>query len=485
MEHDFASELLAALPLLLISFLAISSIVVDALVKNSQEITFRYALFGLMAVGVVAALSIFDERAVIFSGMITTGGYASYFDVLFALGGVLTLLAARPYLRSRNYELDEFYSLMLYAVAGMMLMAHANHLLIVFIGIEIMSIVFYVLSGYLRSSTFSVEAALKYFLLGAFASGFLVYGMALVYGASGTMEYGAIQESLAQGTEFPTLLLIGIGLIIVGLSFKVAAFPFHLWVPDVYQGAPTVVTGFMSTAGKAAAFAAFIPVMDVLMPGQDAITIQTLLAIIAGASMLYGNIAAVAQTKVKRMLAYSSVAHAGYIMMGIVAGSPQGKSAAMFYLASYLFMQLGAFVVIGLLERENNSDSDEVYTGLARRHPVMAAMMAVFMFSLTGIPPLAGFFGKYYLFVATIEAGYTWLTIVGVISSVVSVYFYLGLVVTMYFRETEGADSSVGEAHSLKPGLAGLSLLFTTIGVFLLGILPFLVVKVTDALAGS
>lgn len=470
------NEMYGALPLFLISAAAIGAMLLDALMKNSKQATF---VFSTIALGViaVAAIVVFPVNGLAFNNMISTGGYGSFFDVLFALGGIMTMLSAHPYLERNEFEFDEFYCMVLFAVSGMMLIAHANNLLIVFIGIEVMSVSFYVLSGYLRNTLMSVEAALKYFLLGAFATGFLLYGMALIYGSTGSLEFGAIAETAKAGAEFPMLLLVGVGLLIIGLSFKVAAFPFHQWVPDVYQGAPTVVTAFMSTAGKAAAFSAFIPIIAALMPA-NAPKIQLLLAVIAAASMLFGNISAVAQTNVKRMLAYSSVAHAGYIMMGLVADSPRGMSGMMYYLAAYLFMQIGGFVVVSVLETKAGKNLEiRDYIGLSKSHPVLAALMAIFMFSLAGIPPFAGFFGKYYLFTAAIESGFTWLTIVGVISSVISVYFYIGLVVAMYFREPEGQEISEAPA-----GLAGITLLVATVGVFVIGLLPIIIANITDSL---
>lgn len=470
------NEFYAALPLLLISAAAIGSMLIDALLKDSRKASF---LFAILSLGVIALAAVwtFPKNGTAFNNMISTGGYASFFDILFALGGVMTMLSAHPYLQRNNFEFNEFYSMMLFAVSGMMLIAHANNMLTVFIGIEVMSVSFYVLAGYLRNSILSVESALKYFLLGAFATGFLLYGMALLYGSTGSLDFAEIAEVARNGAHFPMLMLIGIGLLIIGLSFKVAAFPFHVWVPDVYQGAPTVVTAFMSTAGKAAAFSAFIPLMVALMPASAA-KIQLLLAVIAAASMLVGNISAVVQTNIKRMLAYSSVAHAGYIMMGLVANSPRGMSGIMYYLAAYLFMQIGAFVVVSVLESKagKNLDLDD-YVGLGKSHPVLAALMSIFMFSLAGIPPFAGFFGKYYLFTAAIESGFTWLTIVGVISSVISVYFYIGLIVAMYFR-----DSEEKVTYEAPTGLAGITLIVATVGVFAIGLLPVLIANVTDSL---
>ncbi len=472
------NEFYAALPLFLISASAIGAMLLDAFIKDSRR---AILLFSTLALGVVAVASVlvFQHEGTGFAGMIKTGGYPSFFDILFALGGIMTMLSAHPYLERNNFEFDEFYTMVLFAVSGMMLIAHANNLLVVFIGIEVMSISFYVLAGYLRTSILSIEAALKYFLLGAFATGFLLYGMALIYGATGSLGFPAISAAVSSGTvEFPTLLLIGIGLLIIGLGFKAAVFPFHVWAPDVYQGSPTVVTAFMSTAGKAAAFSAFLPLISILMPA-NAPKIQMLLAVIAAASMLVGNISAVVQSNIKRMLAYSSVAHAGYIMMGLVANSERGLSGTMYYLATYLFMQVGAFVVVSVLETKAGKNLEiKDYIGLSKTHPLFAALMAVFMFSLAGIPPFAGFFGKYYLFTAAIEAGYTWLTLVGVLSSVISVYFYIGLVVAMYFQDPEEGV----EKYEAKAGLAGLTLIVATAGVFIIGLLPVIISNITDSL---
>ena len=342
-------DLLLTAPFTFLSAMAIIAMVVDALIKNSARITFLFSVITLIVSGILA-IGTFGQHGIGFNGMITGGGFASYFDVLFSIGGLLTIFAARTYLQREGIEHDEFYSLILFAIGGMMLIGHSNNLLSLFIGIEIMSVVFYVLSGYMRSSVASVESSLKYFLLGAFSTGFLVYGMALIYGATGSMDYNHIAMNITRGSlPLESLLPIGISLIVIGLSFKAAAFPFHQWAPDVYQGAPTIVTAFMSTAGKAAAFAAFMPMIMVLMPAATA-KLQLTFAVLSAATMLIGNISALAQTNIKRMLAFSSVAHAGYLMMGLVAGSQAGYSGIMFYLTSYMFMQIGSFIIVGLLE---------------------------------------------------------------------------------------------------------------------------------------
>jgi NADH-quinone oxidoreductase subunit N len=460
-------EWFLASPIVIASLAAVAALIVDALTPYSERITYRFSIASLLLVLAAAASTIpYDGHA--FGSMIRGGGVAAVFDVVFALGAVLTIIASRPYIAARNFEHDEFYTLVLYATSGMMLIAHAQNLLITFIGIEVMSISFYVLAGYFRQSLQSIESALKYFLLGAFATGFLAFGIALVYGASGSLEFGAIATAINENQlHFPRLLPIGIALVLVGLGFKVAVFPFHQWAPDVYDGAPTVVTGFMSTAGKAAALSAFIPLVLNVFPAA-ATSVQTVLALCAAATIIVGNVAAVVQRRIKRMLAYSSVAHAGYMLIGLAASQNRGLSAVVFYAVVYLFMQLGAFVVLAMIERDvERSVELEDCAGLSSSHPVLAALMALFMFSLAGIPPMAGFFGKYYLFTAAIEAGYTWLAIVGVIGSMVSVYYYIGVVVFMYFKEARAVSDWIPFT-----GPERLPLVVSATLLLVLGIIP-------------
>jgi NADH-quinone oxidoreductase subunit N len=461
------NEWLCASPLILISFAAVIALVVDALTPNSERTTYHFSLVSL-AIALVAAIITVPANGLAFSGMIRTGGAPAVLDSVFIVGGLLTIIAARPYIAARNFEHDEFYTLVLYATSGMMLIAHAQHLLILFIGIEVMSLSFYVLAGYFRQTVSSIESALKYFLLGAFATGFLVFGIALVYSATGSLDFGGIGTAIKNHTlTFPRLFPIGIALIIVGLGFKVAVFPFHQWAPDVYDGAPTVVTGFMSTAGKAAALGAFIPVV-LDMISLDEQSVQTVLALSATGTIIIGNIAAVVQRRIKRMLAYSSVAHAGYMLIGLAVANHRGLTALVFYAVAYLFMQLGAFVVLAILDRdvERSVELDDC-AGLATKHQGLAAAMALFMFSLAGIPPMAGFFGKYYLFTAAIEAGYTWLAIVGVIGSMISVYYYIGVVVYMYFKDARETIWATEMSATKR-----LPLVVTAAAVIVLGIVP-------------
>jgi NADH-quinone oxidoreductase subunit N len=334
------------------------------------------------------------------------------------------------------------------------------------------------MSGYFRFTKRSVEAALKYFLLGAFSTGFLVYGMAMLYGSTGSMFFPEIAASISNGTANSAYLMFGAALMIMGLSFKASAFPFHQWAPDVYTGAPTVVVSFMSTAGKAAALAGFIIIAKTIVPvGFDASGLESAIdsdkiliaiAAISALTMLVGNITALVQKSVKRMLAYSSVAHAGYMLMGIVANTEAGWSALMFYAVVYTFMQIGAFIIVGMLERNTNKNLNfDDYSGLSKRQPALAAIMAFFMFSLAGIPPMAGFFGKYYLFMSVINEGYVWLAIVAVVSSIISVAFYIGLVVNMYFKDSE---DKLGE--SLPMNNSKLLVFVTSAIVLIIGLNP-------------
>lgn len=468
------SDFLAALPIEIVSTFALIVMLADALVIKSTRLCATLSIVGLLA-GIGAAVWRMSEHSSGFGGMIATGGMSNLYDIIFCAAGIMTVLLAREYLTRTGGMFDEVYTLLMMSIAGMMLMAHATDFMVLFVGLEIMSICFYVMAGLSRGEVASNEASLKYFLLGAFASGFLLYGIALVYGALGSTGYDAIPLNIAS-THFPGLLWAGIGLLIVGLAFKVAAFPFHQWAPDVYTGSPTVITGFMSTAGKAGAFAGFVGFMSPIMASgaQGTGNARIVLGLIAAGSMLIGNLSAIAQSNVKRMLAYSSIAHAGYLLIGLAAGSITGSTGILYYLGAYLFMQLGAFAVVGIIERAHGASlSIDDYRGLGRRRPALAIIMALFMFSLVGLPPFAGFFGKYYLFLAAIRADMVWLAIVGVVSSVVSAWFYLGLVVNMFFRESEEAAESAGALG----GPSRLALGLTVGGTLAIGFIPELIIR--------
>ncbi len=469
MEFFSLSDLIGGMPIIVLSTFTLMAMLVNALVKHSQRIVFGICVIGVI-VAAGAAIYIFPLNQTAFSDMLLVGGYASFYSVLFLIITLLSLIMAVPYLEKEQYHYGEYYLLVSLSAIGMMMMGSAGDLITIFIGIEIMSVAFYVLAGYFRSKLSSNESALKYFLLGAFATGFLLYGIALIYGTTGTTNLIRIAAQYPQAFGEP-LHLIGWGLILIGFSFKVAAVPFHMWVPDVYEGAPTSVTAFMSTGGKAAAFSAFILAFSIPMSMHDEKLI-TILSILAAGSMIIGNWFGLSQSNLKRMLAYSSIAHAGYMLIGIASGTQLGQQGISFYLVAYALTNLGAFGVIAILEKENGGHlTYEEYAGLAKRKPILAALMAMFMFSLTGIPPFAGFVGKYYLFTSAVSSGLTWLAILGVITSLFSAYYYLRVVVYMYFRE--GVDET--------PAFSRISLaavVLSALGILLFGIVPSLILDV-------
>jgi NADH-quinone oxidoreductase subunit N len=366
----------------------------------------------------------------------TGDNFALFFEILFATLGILTVALSHSYLRKRGMLESEFHILIMGAVIGMMVLASATSLVTVFLGLELLSIALYIVCGFARSESRSQEAAAKYLLVGGFASAFVLYGMALIYGAAGTTVIPDIATRLTSSTSGNPLILLGIVLMGVGFAFKVSAAPFHMWTPDVYQGAPIPVTAFMSVGTKAAAFAMIVRVFAGGLPHLSP-EWQVLLAFVAATSMIVGNLMAIAQSSLKRLLAYSGVAQAGYILIGVIAGGQAGLSAVLYYLFVYMFMNFGAFAVITLLagpdgDRDGFSDLE----GLAQRNPVMAVLMSIFMLSLAGFPPSVGFFGKLFLFTAGVSAGYTWLVVLAVLMSVVSVFYYVRVLIPIWSPST-------------------------------------------------
>jgi len=362
----------------------------------------------------------------------TGDDFALFFEILFASLGILTVAVSHSYLKRRGFLESEFHILVMAAVIGMMVLASATSLVTVFLGLELLSIALYIMCGFARTDFKSQEAAAKYLLVGGFASAFVLYGMALVYGGSGTTVIPDIAQRLSTSAGTNPLLLLGIVLMGVGFAFKVSAAPFHMWTPDVYQGAPIPVTAFMSVGTKAAAFAMIVRVFSAGLP-HLAPEWQTLLAVVAVTSMVVGNLMAIVQTSLKRLLAYSGVAQAGYILIGVIAGGPKGLAAVLYYLFVYMFMNFGAFAVITLLAGpEGDRDRFADLEGLGRRSPVLAVAMSVFMLSLAGFPPSVGFFGKLFLFTAGVSAGYTWLVVIAVLMSVVSVFYYVRVLVPVW-----------------------------------------------------
>jgi NADH-quinone oxidoreductase subunit N len=389
---------------------------------------------GLIGTAVSAALVAVDwgHNYAGFAGTLTADQFALLFQFILLIVTALGILLSERYIQQKGINYGEYYALMLFSASGAMLMAASKELLLTFVGLEILSIALYILSGFARTEERSEEAAVKYFLLGAFSSGFFLYGIALIYGGTGTTLLSAMTPDKLSNPYS----VAGVGLLLVGLCFKAAIVPFHSWTPDVYQGAPTSVTAFMSAGAKLGAFSALIRVLVVFLP--VGVVWHDIVWVLAAATMIVGNVVAVLQTDVKRMLAYSSIAHAGYILVGVLAGNAAGQSAVLFYMLVYTFMNLGAFGILILLGRtgkEYNSVRD--LQGLAKTHPAAAAMMAIFMFSLAGIPPAAGFLGKFMLFSAAISAHLYGLAALGLLASVVGVFYYLMIVFRMYAYPAE------------------------------------------------
>jgi len=468
------TDLLNILPILIVTVTALAILMLEITIKRAEPAVFVFSIAGLLA-AMVSAIYLYPIRESAFYEMVNVGGFASFFHVVFIIITILTFLLSRQYIERMGIYHSEYYAMILFSLVGMMLIASSRDLLMLFIGIELMSISFYVLAGFMRGRLTSNESALKYFLLGAFATGFLVYGMALIYGASATTNLPEIAGQLDELFN-STIFWIGVAMLTMGFSFKVASVPFHMWAPDVYEGAPTTITAYMSTAGKAAAFSGFLIVVMYAFAGGTE-KLQDLFAILAVCSMVVGNVIAISQHNLKRMLAYSSIAHAGYMLIGFAAASELGMSGVMFYVVAYGFMNIGAFGILSMVEYgENKNLTFDEYKGFASRKPFLAALMAIFMFSLSGIPPFAGFFGKYYIFISAIQEGYTWLAIAGVLASVVGVYYYIRVIVYMYFYD---GDVTL----EVEPSYIGIAaLVISAIAVIQMGILPSTILRLTTGL---
>jgi NADH-quinone oxidoreductase subunit N len=411
-------------------------------------------------------------------GLLAVDRFALFFKILFLGAAAITVLMSIPYLKLEGASPGEYYFLILCATLGMMIMAGGIDLLSIFIGLETMAVSFYILAGFIKPSQRSNEAAVKYFLLGAFSLGILLYGMSLMYGLSGTTNLRAMAGAFV-GQEHDPRLVLAVILVAAGVGFKIAAVPFHMWAPDVYEGAPTPVTAFLSVGSKAASFAMLVRIFLEGLPAMSA-DWRLLFWVLSVITMTVGNVAAVTQTNIKRMLAYSSIAHAGYVLIGVVVGTPRGVTAMLVYLLVYAFMQLGAFSVIVLMRRSDVvGDELKDFSGLSFRHPMAAFAMLLFMLSLGGIPPTAGFMGKLWLFGAAIDAGYYWLAVIGVLNSAISLYYYIRVVVFMYLKkETIGSEPSASPSLTLALGVAIAATL-------VLGVYPQLLFKVADASARS
>jgi NADH-quinone oxidoreductase subunit N len=456
-------------PVLVVSIALLVAMVLDLVLPERVRggTAAAVSLLGLLG-AIVAALLLYQSRGhLAYSNFATGDDFAVYFHVFFAVLGILTILVTHPYLARRDFLQPEFYILLLAATAGMMVMGSATSLVTIFLGLELLSVALYVMSGFARRDTRSQEAGVKYLLMGGFASAFVLYGMALVYGATGSTLLPQIAQRAAHDIG-NNLLVLGILLLGVGFAFKVSAAPFQMWTPDVYQGAPVPVTAFMSVGTKAAAFAMILRVFDQGLPGlsQDW---GALLAFVAAASMIVGNLAAIVQTSLKRLLAYSGVAQAGYILVGVLGAHGAGPAAVLFYLAAYLVMNFGAFAILIVMSgRLGDRDRFEDLDGLGYRHPLLGVLMTVFMLSLAGFPPTAGFIGKFFLFEAGVAGGYTWLVVLAVLMSVVSVFYYFRVVAHVWTRPAEP------EVRFGVPAGASLAIILSGVLALVLGLFPAL-----------
>ncbi len=461
------SDYAGIIPIVIVALSAAAAMLAEAFRQSGE----RMPIAGLGLIGLIGAAtaSVFlwnsDAHTM---GVIRSDNFALFINIVLCTIGILTMLFSNDVLAREHIPEGEYYALTLFAICGMMMMAAATDLLVIFIALEILSLAVYVLTGIRRQSAAGAEAAFKYFLLGAFSSAFFLYGVAFTFALSGSTRIEEIGTALsAQAMGAPsTVALLAVGLLAVGFAFKVSAVPFHMWTPDAYEGAPTIVTAFMSTGVKAAAFAAFARVFLSSLEPLQAHWIPVL-SVVAGATMIVGTVVGVVQSNVKRMLAYSSIAHGGYLLLGIVAANSAGKAAILFYLLAYAVTNIGALGIVALLGT-GHSQHDELrdFAGLWRSRPALAGLMTVFLLSLGGIPPTAGFIGKWYIFGAAIQEGHYWLAIIGVLTSVVSVFFYLRIVVMMYM--TEGPE--MVRPRVPVAAMAGLAL--AVIAVLYLGILP-------------
>ncbi|MCL6506462.1 MAG: NADH-quinone oxidoreductase subunit N [Bryobacteraceae bacterium] len=474
-------ELLRIAPEIILTLAGTLIMVLTPFARGRTDSRFGYICLGALLAAMVAALAADQHRGAAFHQMLEVDGFATFFRILVLGVGLLTALSSLAYLRREQAEPGEYYALLLYSVAGQSLMAAANELIMIFIGLEISSIASYILAGYLREDLRATEAALKYFLLGSFATAFLLYGVAWIYGMTGSTHLAEIRASLTVAAPAPSELLVAVAaaMMFAGLAFKVSAWPFQVWAPDVYQGAPAPVAAFLSAGPKAAAFAVFLRIF--LTAFEPAATRWAAFVWWSAlVSMTLGNLAALVQSNIKRLLAYSSIAHAGYVLVALTAHSEAGASAVMFYLAAYALMNIGAFAMVAHFSRkgERYVEVDD-FAGLAVTHPAAASLFAIFLLSLIGVPPTAGFFAKFYVFKAALDADLVGLTVLGLLNSAVGAYYYLRILVVMYMREPGEAAAA---APSLPPSLKA-TLWICAVGTMLLGVWPTLLLGFADRAA--
>jgi len=432
-------DLIPALPEIALAVGAMMLLVFGVFAGDKSYDVLNWLSAGLLALAFLILLYVVPERAETFGGMFVADNFALFVKTVILIGGVFALALAGPYLKERSIARFEYPVLIVLALLGMMMMVSANDLLALYVGLELQSLSLYVLAAFNRDKLRSSEAGLKYFVLGALASGMMLYGISLLYGFSGTTGFAALAKATSAAGTSELGLTIGLVFLISGFAFKVSAVPFHMWTPDVYEGSPTPVTAFFAIAPKVAAMALFVRAMSVAFPDLVEAWRQIVM-FIAVASMILGAFAALAQTSIKRLMAYSSIAHMGYALAGLAIGTVEGVQGVLVYLAIYMLMSAGTFALVLSMRRKDGLTEDIAdLAGLAKTQPPMALAMAIMMFSLAGIPLLAGFFAKLYVFLAVVEAGYYWLAIIALVTSVVGAVYYLRIVKLMYFDEPSEA----------------------------------------------
>ena len=460
---NFAS----VMPEMLLTGLALLVLIVDFFLAPKNKAALGYlSIIGLLCILPVAALTVHADPS--FGGTVISDAYSAYFNVIFIVAAIFAIFISMDYLKKTGIQKGEYYHITLFATVGMMVMASANDLINLYVGLELMALSFYILVAFRTASSRSVEGALKYFVLGALSSGILLYGIAFAYGASGSTNLNEIASGL--GTTNSSYLLLGFILIIAGFGFKIAAFPFHAWAPDVYEGAPTPVAALLSIGSKAAAFAALVRIFIVAFPAFQADWAE-ILWMLSAATMVFGSVVAISQKNIVRMLAYSSIAHAGIVLIGLLVYSSAGTASVLYYMLVYLFMNMGAFVIVTHLRDDadgvRRGDNISDYRGLAASRPMLAFLMALFLLSLAGIPPTGGFAAKFFVLSAAIEAKYYWLAAIGVLSKAVSLFFYAKVIYFMFMKEP---DSGVVVP---KTGPCYNIVLFcTAVGTLFLGLYP-------------
>ena len=459
-------DLISLAPVLVLSVFGMMVLITDLFIGKDKSILVFMSLIGLL-MAAISSLAKFNLPVHSFNGAYVVDHLSVFFTFIFCISSAMAILLSVDFNKREEIKVGEYYSLILFCTVGMIVLASSTDMIMIFLGIEIISISLYILAGVRRKDIKSNEAALKYFLLGAFATGFLLYGMALIYGSTGSTKLAIISKVISEGQIISEpLMLMGVVLLIIGFSFKVAAVPFHMWAPDVYQGAPTPVTAFMAVGPKAASLAAFYRVMTEAMP-ELSYSWEILLCIVSVLSMFIGNLGAIMQTNIKRLIAFSSVSHVGYLLIAIIAKSSLSSSSLIFYMLTYAFMIFGVFGIVILLGKKGEENLEiENYSGLAYKHPIIALTMTIFLLSLGGLPPLAGFVAKFYIFSAALKEGYLILVIIAVLNSAISFYYYLKVIVFMYMKEP---------VKPFNVSLSPMTLLVIAISVFgtiQLGIYP-------------